>query len=145
MRPHSPDAESLKTELQMIVVDQIGKKSNMNKERVNDISASRGFDGWNVELALNADKGFTMISTRQQMWQHAITILELISKTNQLDDISISWIYPVKNNQNDVEDKSVMSFSLDKATRDQLIWANLDPSILPNMTLDYLEHPVLNN
>lgn len=144
-RVESSESESLKAELQNIIIDQIGQKSNMNKERVADVSLSRGLAGWNVEIYLNADKGFTTISTKQQMWQDAIAILEPLSEINQLDDISLFWMYPVNNNQNKVVDENVMSFRLDKATRDQLIWANVDPSILPDITVDYQEDPVLNN
>ncbi|MBT2569668.1 hypothetical protein J7I83_03525 [Planococcus sp. ISL-110] len=143
-KAESPEAEILKTELQAIIIDQIGKKSNMNKERIADISVSRSLDGWNVKIYLNADKGFTTISTKQQMWQDALAVLEPLSEIKQLNDISLFWIYPVKNSQNKVEDKRAMSFRLDKATRDQLIWANVDPSILPDIVFDYKEHPTLN-
>ncbi|MDQ0428718.1 hypothetical protein QOZ98_001544 [Planomicrobium stackebrandtii] len=141
LKTELPEAENLKTEIQAITIDRLGEKNNMNKERIDDISISRGLIGWNVEISLNADKSFTMFSTKQQIWQDAIDILEPLSGFDQLNGISLSFILPVENSLH----KSVMSFRLDKATRDQLIWSNVDPSILPDITYDYQEHPVLNN
>lgn len=145
LKLESSEAEKLKTELQAAIIEQIGKNSNMNKERIADISISRNLDGWNVEISLNADKGFTMVSTKLKMWQDAIAVLEPLSEINQLNDISFSWIYPVENSQNKLEDTHVMSFRVDKATRNQLIWDNVEPSILPDIVFDYQEHPVLDN
>lgn len=145
LKPDSPEKTPLKIELQAIITDQIGQKSNMNKERVADISVSGSPGDWNAEIFLNADKGFTMISTKQRMWQDALAVLEAVSGLDQLNDISLSWIYPVSNSQNKIEDRNVMSFRFDRTTRDQLIWANVDPSILPDIAFDYQEHPILNN
>ncbi|WP_298825906.1 hypothetical protein [uncultured Planococcus sp.] len=144
LKPESQEAKNLKADLQAIITQQLGEKSNMDKKRIDGISVSRVSEGWNVELALNADKGFTMVSTKKAMWQQAIDILAPLSGISQLNDISISWIYPVKESQNDVKDESIMSFRMDKATRDQLIWDNVEPSILPDIVFDYTEHPVLN-
>lgn len=116
----------------------------MDKNRIDGISVSRVSKGWDAELALNADKGFTMVSTKQAMWQQAIDLLDPLSDVSQLNDISISWIYPVEDSHNNVHDESVMSFRVDKATRDQLVWDNVEPSILPDIVFDYTEHPVLN-
>ena len=144
MQPESQEAINLKADLQSTIVEQTGKKSNMSKDRVDDISVSRVPAGWNVELFLNADKGFTLISTQQIMWQQAIAILASLSENNQLNDISISWIYPVEGQNHEVRDESVMSFRLDKSTRNQLIWENVEPSLLPDIAFDYEEHPILN-
>ncbi|EMF47722.1 hypothetical protein B481_0730 [Planococcus halocryophilus Or1] len=116
----------------------------MDKIRISNLVVSKNSGGWDVELSLNADKGFTMISTKQMMWQEAIKILAAVSEIDQLDEVSISWIYPVLNEQKDVEYKNVMSFTLDKATRDQLVWENLEPSILPDLVYDYEEHLILS-
>lgn len=144
LKPGSPEEESLKTQLQEAIIEQIGKKSNMDKDRIVDISVSPRSEGWDVELVLNADKGFTMISTKQKMWEHAVAILAPLSEIRQLNDISISWIYPVKEGHADVKEANVMSFRLDKETRNQLIWENLEPSILPDIALDYRQHSALN-
>ncbi|MGH2318423.1 hypothetical protein ACRC6Q_11665 [Planococcus sp. SE5232] len=144
LKSESQEAKSLKADLQAIITQQLGEKNNLDKKRIDGISVSRVSEGWNVELALNADKGFTMVSTKQAMWQQAIAILAPLSDISKLNDISISWIFPVEDSQNDVNDKSVMSFRMDKATRDQLIWGNVEPSILPDIVFDYTEHPVLN-
>ncbi|TWT05274.1 hypothetical protein FQV26_12560 [Planococcus sp. CPCC 101016] len=144
LKPESQEAKNLKNDLQTVVIAQTGEKSNLNKKRIDDILVSRTFENWDVELVLNADKGFTIMSTKQMMWQQAIAILTPLSDSPQLNNISISWIYPVADGQNSVKDEQVMSFRLDKETRDQLIWANVEPVILPDITLDYKEHPVLN-
>lgn len=145
LKTELPEAESLKTEIQAITFDQLGRKSNINKERIADISVARGLVGWNVEISLNADKSFPMISTKQKMWQDAIDILEPLSNISQLNDISLSWILPVETSLSTIEDNSVMSFRIDRSTRDQLIWSNIDPPILQDITFDYQEHPILNN
>lgn len=145
LKPESPEAINLKDEITTIINEQAGATSNVNrKARVSDVVLSQDSSGWDVEISLNADKKFTMISTKQMMWQDSIYILAAVSEINQLDDISLSWIYPVLNAKKDVEDKSVMSFTIDNATRDQLIWKNIEPSILPDLVYDYQEHPVLS-
>lgn len=144
LKPESQEAKSLKVDLQAIISEQLGETSNMDKNRIDGISVSRVSKGWDAELALNADKGFTMVSTKQAMWQQAIDLLDPLSDVSQLNDISISWIYPVEDSHNNVHDESVMSFRVDKATRDQLVWDNVEPSILPDIVFDYTEHPVLN-
>ena len=78
------------------------------------------------------------------MWQQAIAILASMSKLRELNDISISWVYPVAGPNDKITDQSVMSFKLDKTTRDQLIWKNVEPSLLPDIAFDYKEHPILN-
>lgn len=144
LMPESQEEKSLQTDLQTVITRQLGEQSNMDKKRIDDISVSRVTEGWDAELALNADKGFTMVSTQQTMWQQAIDILGPLSEIDQLNDISISWIYPVHDSGNEVKDESVMSFWVDKATRDQLIWDRVEPSILPDIVFDYKEHAVLN-
>lgn len=144
LKPESPEMESLKTQLQEIIIDQTGEKNNMGTERIKEISLSSRSEGWEAELVLNADKGFAMISSKQTMWEHAIAILARLSAMDQLNDISISWIYPIEERQDDVKEISVMSFRFDKETRDQLIWENLEPSVLPDIALDYRQHPILN-
>ncbi|ANU15357.1 hypothetical protein [Planococcus halocryophilus] len=144
LKPESQEAKNLKNELYTIVNEQVGATSNMDKIRISNLVVSKNSGGWDVELSLNADKGFTMISTKQMMWQEAIKILAAVSEIDQLDEVSISWIYPVLNEQKDVEYKNVMSFTLDKATRDQLVWENLEPSILPDLVYDYEEHLILS-
>ena len=144
LQPESQEATNLIAELQATIIEQTGEKNNMGKDRIDDISVSQVPEGWNVELALNADKGFTLISTKQIMWQQAIAILTPLSKISQLNDISISWIYPVEGRNHEVSDESIMSFKLNKTTRDQLIWENVEPSLLPNIAFDYEEHPILN-
>ena len=144
LKPVSQEEKSLQADLQTIITRQLGEKSNMDKKRIDSISVSRVSESWDVELALNADKGFTMVSTQQAMWQQSIDILGPLSEISQLNDISISWIYPVKDSSNDVKDENVMSFWMDKATRDQLIWDRVEPSILPDIVFDYKEHAVLN-
>lgn len=145
LKPESPEAINLKDEITTIINEQAGATSNINhKARVSDVVLSQDSSGWDVEISLNADKKFTMISTKQTMWQDSIHILAAASEINQLDDISLSWIYPVLNTKKDVEDKSVMSFTIDNATRDQLIWKNIEPSVLPDLVYDYQEHPVLS-
>lgn len=143
LKTELPEADNLKTGIQAIIIDQLGEKTS--KERMADISLSRGLDGWNAKITLNADEEVAMDSTKQQIWQEAIDILEPLSGLDQLNDISLFWIIPVENSQNRLEDSSVMSFRLDKETRDQLIWSNVNPSILPDIAYDYQEHPVLNN
>lgn len=144
LKPESQEAKNLKNELNIIVNEQVGAISNMDKTRVSNIVVSKSSGGWDVELSLNADKGFTMISTKKMMWQNAIKILAGASEIDQLNDISLSWIYPVLNEQKSVEDKSVMSFRVDKTTRDQLIWGNIEPSVLPDLVFNYEEHPILS-
>lgn len=145
LKPESQEAKSLKADLQAVIIEQLGEKSNMDKKRIDGISVSRVSEGWDMELALNADKGFTMVSTKYTMLQQAIDVLDPLSDISQLNDISISWIYPVEDSHNDVNDESVMSFRVDKTTRNQLIWDNVEPSILPDIVFDYTEHPVLND
>jgi len=144
LKPQSQEEKSVQTDLEAVITRQLGEQSNMDKKRIDGISISRVPEGWNAELALNADKGFTMVSTQQTMWQQAIDILGPLSEIDQLNDISISWIYPVHDSGNSVKDESVMSFWVDKATRDQLIWDRVEPSILPDLVFDYKEHAVLN-
>lgn len=144
LKPESEEAKNLTARLQTIVIEQTGEKNNMDKERIVDISVSQVSAGWNAELALNADKGFTNISTKQFMWQQAIAILASMSELRELNDISISWVYPVAGPNDKITDQSVMSFKLDKTTRDQLIWKNVEPSLLPDIAFDYKEHPILN-
>ncbi|WP_394120129.1 hypothetical protein [Planococcus donghaensis] len=144
LKPESQEAKNLKSDLQAIITQQLGEKNNMDKKRIDGISVSRVSEGWNVELALNADKGFTMVSTKQAMWQQTIDVLDPLSDISQLNDVSILWIYPVEDSHNDVKDENVMSFRMDKATRDQLFWDNVEPSILPDIVFDYTEHPILN-
>ncbi|EGA90621.1 hypothetical protein GPDM_04649 [Planococcus donghaensis MPA1U2] len=144
LKPESQEAKNLKDELTTIVNEQVGAISNMDKTRVSSIVVSKSSGGWDVELSLNADKGFTMISTKQLMWQNAIKILASASEIDQLHDISLSWVYPVINEQKSIEDKSVMSFTIDKDTRDQIVWGNLEPSVLPDLVYDYEEHPILS-
>ncbi|WP_238323754.1 hypothetical protein [Planococcus donghaensis] len=144
LTPESQEAKNLKNELNIIVNESVGAISNMDKTRVSSIVVSKTSGGWDVELSLNADKGFTMISTKQLMWENAIKVLESASEINQLHNISLSWIYPVLNEQKNIEDKSVMSFTIDQATRDQIVWENLEPSVLPDLVYDYVEHSLLN-
>ena len=144
LKPESEDAKNLTARLQTIVIEQTGEKSNMDKERIVDISVSQVSAAWNAELVLNADKGRTNISTKQFMWQQAIAILAPLSELPELNDVSISWVYPVVGPNDKVTDQSVMSFRLDKITRDQLIWENVEPSLLPDIALDYEEHSVLD-
>ncbi|MGB6408766.1 MAG: hypothetical protein WBF39_14900 [Planococcus donghaensis] len=144
LKPESQEAKNLKNELNIIVNEKVGAISNMDKTRVSSIVVSKSSGGWDVELSLNADKGFTMISTKQLMRQNAIKILASASEIDQLHDISLSWVYPVINEQKSIEDKSVMSFTIDKDTRDQIVWGNLEPSVLPDLVYDYEEHPILS-
>ena len=144
LKLESPEMESLKTQLQETITDQTGKKSNMDKERIEEISLFSTSEGWNAKLVLNADKGFTMISTKQIMWEHAIAMLTHLSAMDQLNDIFIFWLYPIKEGPDDGKEISVMSFRVEKETRDQLIWENLEPSVLPDIALDYTQHPLLN-
>lgn len=144
LKPQSPEMEVLKTQLKEVIITQTGEKNNMDIDRIKEISLSSRSEGWDAELTLNADNGVTMMSSKQTMWEHSIAILARLSAMDKLSDISISWIYPIKEGQKDVKDASIMSFRLDKETRDQLIWENLEPSILPDIALDYRQHPALN-
>lgn len=144
LKPQSEEAKNLTARLQTTVIEELGEKNNMDKERIVDISVSQVSSGWDAEFILNADKGFTTISTKQLMWQQAIAILAPLSEFGELNDISISWVYPVAGPNDKVTDQSVMSFRLDKVTRDQLIWENVEPSLLPDIAFDYKEHSVLD-
>ncbi|WP_203340813.1 hypothetical protein [Planococcus beijingensis] len=144
LKPESEEAKNLTARLQTTVIEELGEKSNMDKERIAKITVSRVSAGWNAEITLNADKGFTMVSTKQSMWQQAIAILKPLSELQELNDISISWVYPVVGPNDRVTDQSVMSFRLDRTTRNQLIWENVEPSLLPDIAFDYKENSVLN-
>lgn len=133
-----PETKRLETQIQTVVSEQLGGESNTHNEHIADISVSRGLQGWNVAIVLNIDKEVQTNPAKIKLWQDALIILEPLSEINQLNNISLSWIFSAEN-------ISAMSFRLDKETRDQLIWENVDPSILPDITLDYQEHSLLNN
>ncbi|AQU78577.1 hypothetical protein [Planococcus faecalis] len=143
LKADSQDATNVKNALQEISIDQTGATSNMNKKRISNLSVSHSSTGWNVEISINADKELTVISTKQKMLTQTIAILDSLPEIDQLEDMSFSWLYPIVNEQNEVDYQSVLSFRLDKKTREQLIWDNVTPSILPDLVIDYEERLLL--
>ncbi len=144
-KPQPLEAKHLKAELHSVIIEKTGTITNMNKKRISDIIISRSSAAWDVELFLQANKRPTMMLTKETMWQQTIDILDAMSELDKIEDVSFTWIYPVLNTQEQVEDTGVMSFRLDKTTRDQLVWENVEPSILQELVYDYKEHPFLTD
>lgn len=140
----SLEAKQLKASLSSIIVEQIGTPTNLHTERISAIAISQRSDMLNAELFIHADKRESMLETKETMWQQSITLLAKLSEIERLDTLSVTWIYPVVNKQEQPKDTKVMSFTIDQATRDQLIWENVEPTILPNLVYDYKEHPILS-
>lgn len=131
----------LESQARSIVHEEIGEKNNMDKERIADLTVTELVEGSNVVIDLNASENLTNGMTRTGILMNSVEILEPLSKVGGIANIKLVWLLPLVDQYGNEEDGRVLSFVIDKETRDKINWENFDQENLATVTADYFEHP----
>ncbi len=128
-----------------IVTDKLGKTNNSKKDRIVEADVFEPGDGTrNIILTMNASENLTNNFIKRSMWMDSVDILEPLSKTEGLKNISIEWLYPLTDQYGNTEDKRIMMLNISKETLDKINWEDFNNENLPNVSTEYFEHPTLN-
>lgn len=143
--PMTAAPKDLKSEIQKITFDNIGKTTNMKKDRIVELDVTDLESGnKSVYLKLNASENFTNNMTKKAMWMESIKILEPISKLEKVDGVIIHWLFPLVDQYGNEKDSQVMMFSIERETLDKINWDDFLTDNLQNVVSDYYEHPAFN-
>lgn len=131
-------------EIQKIITDKLGKKSNTDKERIisiDDLSESE--DSLYYVISLNADDVLTTNMIRSGMLMDSKKILEPISKIENLKKVVLQWYFPMVDEYGNESDSQVMIINIEREALDKINWDNFDYENFRNVATTYFEHPAL--
>ncbi|MEX3621835.1 hypothetical protein [Viridibacillus arvi] len=137
---------ALKNDITNIIEDEIGDKNNMDKKRIVKISTVQSATSKSemVTLKLNASENFTNKMTKGGMGMDAEKILEPISKLDDVEVVTINWLFPLVDAYGNEKDGDIMRIELSKKTLSKINWKNFDYRNFESIADSYWEHPALS-
>lgn len=136
---------TIEEQVNKIITDNIDDKNNMKKDRIVESKVVDLADGnRNIILTLNASENLSNKMTRQKMWIDSVKILEPLDALENIENISIEWLFPLVDQYGNEEDGRVMMFDMPKEVRDKINWKNFNNESIPNVSEGYFEHPALS-
>lgn len=150
-KPKKEKAEVVMTnedKVNTIIIDKLGDKNNMKKERIVESKVFEFTDDpkgeKNIIVILNASENMSNKLTRKSMWMDSVKILEPFSSIEGVQNISIEWLFPLVDQHGNETDSRIMLFDFPKEVFEKVNWDNFNADNIPNVSEGYFEHPALS-
>lgn len=131
--------------LENIIIDNLGKKNNMDKVRLANIQDLTENDSLYFVVTLNADENLTNKLTRSGILLDSKKILEPISKIENLNKIVLQWQLPLTDQYGNTKDGQVLVINLEREQLDKINWENFNVDNFENVSKTYFEHQAFKN
>ena len=114
------------------------EKANADKSDVTIV-------GGEVFIILNGEDNLTNNMIRTGMLIEACDILEVLQKRTELEDVTISWLFPLVDVYGNTSDDSVMMVYFDVETINKINFERFVYGDIPTVANEYFEHTALSN
>src|SRR5690606_4973824 len=98
-----------------------------------------------VFARLNADENMTNNMTRLSILMDTKKIFEHLFKVEGVSQAVLKWQLPLVDQYGNEQLGEVLRVEINKEIADKINWENFDYKNIPNISLDYFEHPAFNN
>lgn len=131
--------ETIDEKISSTVVDELGKKTNMKKDRVHKIEV---YDDV-VNVWINSDDNLTASLAKKGMWRDTFDALEKLADFEEVSLYQIVWMTTFTNKYGEETEGKIMTLDFPREIIDKINFDKVDYNNAPDIAENYWEHNAL--